>query len=109
MKDWGAKRIRQERVTTLGDDAYRLPQIKIWVQKFGKGHLSCKSVPCAGRLPLIREPQRKRFLEKHPFASARGIVHHVLTTLPAVKAILQRELRMKKCLRRRRIHLLSSP
>jgi hypothetical protein len=29
MKDWGAKRIRQEPVATLGDEAYGVSQIKI--------------------------------------------------------------------------------
>jgi hypothetical protein len=34
MKDWGAKEIHQEPVTTLGEDAYGVSQINIWLPKF---------------------------------------------------------------------------
>jgi hypothetical protein len=34
MNDWGAKEIHQERVTTLGEDAYGVSQINMWLQKF---------------------------------------------------------------------------
>jgi hypothetical protein len=48
MKDWGAKRIHQELVITLGDDVYGVSQIKIWLQKFRNGDLSCKDFTLAG-------------------------------------------------------------
>jgi hypothetical protein len=32
MKDWGAKRIHQDLVTTLSDNAYGVSQIKIWLK-----------------------------------------------------------------------------
>jgi hypothetical protein len=34
IKDWGAKRIHQELITTLGDDACGMSQIKMWLQRF---------------------------------------------------------------------------
>jgi hypothetical protein len=39
-------------MTTLGDDAYGLSQIKIWLQRFRTGDLSCSDLACAGRLIL---------------------------------------------------------
>jgi hypothetical protein len=45
MKDWGVKGIHEELVTTLGEEAYEESQIKIWLQKFRNGDLSCKDVP----------------------------------------------------------------
>jgi hypothetical protein len=63
MKDWGAKGIHQERVTTLGDDADRVSQIIIWLQKFRNGNSSCKDIPRVGRPPLALGPPLKTFPE----------------------------------------------
>jgi hypothetical protein len=41
-------------------------------------------------------PQLKALLEKYPFSSSRVIAQHFLVTIPTVKEILQRELRMRK-------------
>jgi hypothetical protein len=32
----------EELITTLGNDAYHLSQIKTWLQRFNNGDLSCK-------------------------------------------------------------------
>jgi hypothetical protein len=45
LKGWDAKRIHKELMSTLGDDSYRVSQIKIWLQKFRNGDLSCKDSP----------------------------------------------------------------
>jgi hypothetical protein len=45
-------------------------------------------------------PQVEAFLQKYPFASARRIAKHLLTTACTVKEIIQRELGMKKFSRR---------
>jgi hypothetical protein len=34
MKGWGSKEIHDELITTIGDDASGLSQIKIWLSKF---------------------------------------------------------------------------
>jgi hypothetical protein len=34
LKGWGAKRIHEELIITLGDDSHGVSQIKIWIQKF---------------------------------------------------------------------------
>jgi hypothetical protein len=96
MSDRGAKRIHQELVTTPGDDANRPSQIKIWLQKFRNGSLSCKEVPRPGRPPLTRGPQPSTFLEKYPFSSARVIAQHFFTIAPPIRDIFQRELGMKQ-------------
>jgi hypothetical protein len=49
LKGWGAKRIHEELMSTLGDDSYRVSQIKIWLQKFTNGDLSRKDSPSSGR------------------------------------------------------------
>jgi hypothetical protein len=49
---WGAKRIHEELMSTLGDDSYTVSQIKIWLQKFRNGDLSCKDSP-RSRRPLL--------------------------------------------------------
>jgi hypothetical protein len=38
LKGWGAKRIYEELLSTLGDHSYAVAQIKIWLQKFRNGH-----------------------------------------------------------------------
>jgi histone-lysine N-methyltransferase SETMAR len=107
MKNWGAKKIYQELVTTLGADAYSRSQIKIWLQKFKNGDLSCMDLPRPGRPLLTLGPQLDAFLQKYPFASARELAHHFLTSVPTIKEILQRELGMKKFTRRWVPHFLS--
>jgi hypothetical protein len=46
-------------------------------------------------------------MQKYPFASARVIAQHFLTRVPTIKNILQRELEMRKVLRRWMPHFLS--
>jgi hypothetical protein len=82
------------------DDAYRLSQIKISLQRFRTGDLSCGDLPRAERPPLTLGLQVEPFLQKYLFASARIIAKHFLTTASIVKEILQRELRMRKFSRR---------
>jgi transposase len=107
LKGWGTKRIREELISTLSDDSYGVSQIKIWLQKFRNGDLSCKDSPRSGRPLLTLEPQLEAFMQKYPFASARVIAQHFLTTVPTVKDILQKELGMRKILRRCVPHFLS--
>jgi transposase len=107
LKGWGAKRIHEELMSTLGDDSYAVSQIKIWLQKFRNGDLSCKDSPRSGRPLLTLGPQLEVFISKYPFASARVIAQHFLTTVPTIKNILQRELRMRKFSWRRVPHFLS--
>jgi hypothetical protein len=99
LKDWGAKRIHEEPRSTLGD-SYAVLQIKIWLQKFRNGDLSCKDCPRSGRPLLTLEPQLEAFMQKCPFASARAIAQHFLTTVPTIKDILQKGLGMTKFSRR---------
>jgi hypothetical protein len=46
-------------------------------------------------------------MQKYPFASARVIAHHFLTTVPTIRDILERELGMRKFSRRWVPHFLS--
>jgi hypothetical protein len=95
-------------MSTLGDDSYAVSQIKIWLQKFRNGDLSCKDSPRSERPLLTLGPQLEAFLQKDPFASTRVIAQHFLTTVPTIKDILQRDLGMRKCSRRWVLHFLSS-
>jgi transposase len=107
LKGWGAKRIHEELTSTLGDDSYGVSEIKLWLQKFRNGDLFCKDSPRSGRPLLTLGPQLEAFMQKYPFASARVIAQHFLTTVPPIKEILQRELRMRKFPRRWVPHFLS--
>jgi transposase len=62
LKDWGAKRIHEELMSTLGDDSYTVSQIKTWLQKFRNGDLSCKDSPRSGRPLLTLGPQLEAFM-----------------------------------------------
>jgi transposase len=107
LKGWGAKRIHEELMSTLGDDSYGLSQIKIWLQRFRNGDLSSKDSPPSGRPLLTLGPQLEAFMQKYLFASARAIAQHLLTTVPTIKDILQRELGIRKFSRRWVPHFLS--
>jgi hypothetical protein len=96
LKAWAAKRIHEELMGTLGNDSCAVSQITIWLQKFTNGDLSCKDSPRSGRPLLTLGPQLEAFMQKYPFASARVIAQPFLTTVPAIKDILQRELGMRK-------------
>jgi hypothetical protein len=95
-------------MSTLGDDSYAVSQIKIWLQKFRNGDLSCKDSPHSGGPLLTLGPQIEAFMQKYPFTSARVIAQHFLTTIPAINDVLQRELWMRKLPRRGVPHFLSS-
>jgi hypothetical protein len=73
LKGWGSQKIHQELMNTLWDDAYGLYQIKIWLQKFRTGDLSCSVLLRAGRRPLTLGLQVEIFLHKYLFASAHII------------------------------------
>jgi transposase len=107
LKGWGAKRIHEELISTLGDDSYTVSQSKIWLQTFRNGELSCKDSPRSGRPFLTLESQLEAFMQKCPFASARVIAQHFLTTIATIKNILQRELEMRNISRRWVPHFLS--
>jgi hypothetical protein len=94
------EKIHQELMSTLVDNAHRLSQIKIWLQKFRTGDLSCSDLPGAGRRPLTLGPQVDAFLQKYPFASAHIIAKHFLMTASIVKEIFQTELGLRQFLRR---------
>jgi hypothetical protein len=95
LKGWGAKRTHEELMSTLGEDSYGVSQIRIWLQKFRIGDLSCKDSPRSGRPLLTLGPQLKVFMSKYPFTSTRVIAQHFLTTVPSIKDIFQRELGME--------------
>jgi hypothetical protein len=94
-------------MSTLGDDAHGLPQIKIWLQRFRTGDLSCSDLSRAGRPPLTSGPQVEAFRQKYPFASTCIIANYFLTTSSTVKEILQRELGMRNFSRRWVPHSMS--
>jgi hypothetical protein len=108
MKGWGARLTHQQSTNTLANGADGPSEIKIWPQTLKCGDLSCKNLPRAGRQPLTLAPQLEAFLlQKYPFASARVIAQHFLTTVRTVKDILQRELGMKRISRRSVPHLMN--
>jgi hypothetical protein len=83
---------------TLGNDAYGLSQINIWLDRFRTGDLSCNDLPSAERPALTFRPQGEAFLQKYAFVNARTIAQHFLTFASIVKEILQRKLeRAKAC------------
>jgi hypothetical protein len=73
LKGWGSKKIHKEVMNILGDDAYGLFQIKIWLQRLRTRNLSCSDLPRAVRPPLPVGAQFEAFPQKYPFASARMI------------------------------------
>jgi hypothetical protein len=87
-------------MTTLRDDTHALSQIKIWLQVFRTGDPLCRDLPRAAGPSLTVGRQVEAFPQKHPFASPRMIAKPFLTTAPAVKESLQRELEMRKFSRR---------
>jgi hypothetical protein len=91
MKNWRAHSVT---------NSYGVSQIKIWFQKFRNGDLSCKDSPRSGRHLLTLWPQLEAFMQKYPFASARVIAQHFITTVLTIKDILQRELGMRRFSRR---------
>jgi hypothetical protein len=107
LKGCGSKKIHQELMSTLGDDVCWLSQIKIWLQRFRIGSLSCSDLPRAGRSPLTLGLQVETFLQKYRFASARIIAKQFLTNASTVEEILQREWGMTKFSRRCVSHSLS--
>jgi hypothetical protein len=94
-------------MTRLGNDSYRVSQIKTWLQKFWNRDLSYKDSPRSGRPLLTLGPQFDASVQKYPFASARVITQHFLTTVPTIKDILQRETGVRKFSRRWAPHFLS--
>jgi hypothetical protein len=92
LKGWESKKNHQGLMIILGDDAYGLSQIKIWLQRFRTGYLSCSDLPRAESPPLTFGPQVEAFFQRYPLASARIITKHFLVTASTVKEILQREL-----------------
>jgi transposase len=108
IKDWDAEEIHQELDTTLGDGAYGVSHIKIWLQRFRNDDLSCKGVPRPGRPPLTRGRQLRISLEKLPFASARVLSQPFLRGFHTIKNLPQRELGMTTFSRRRVPDVLTS-
>jgi hypothetical protein len=88
-------KIHQELATTLGADAYARSQIKIWLQKFRNGNLSCKNAPRTRRPLLTLGPQLAAFLQKFRFASTMVLAQHFLTNMRMIKEILQRDMGLK--------------
>jgi hypothetical protein len=95
LKGWGSKKIHQKLMSTLGDDAYGLSQIKIWLWRLRTGDLSGGDFLRVGQSPLTLERQVDAFFQNYPFASVCIIAKHFPTTAYTVKEILQRELGMK--------------
>jgi hypothetical protein len=85
LKGWESKTIHQEPISTFRDYAHRMSQIKIWLQRFRTEDLSCNDLTRAGPLPLTLGPQVEAFLQRYPFASARIIAKHFVTTVFPVK------------------------
>jgi hypothetical protein len=56
------KKIHEELITALGDDAYHLLQIKTWLQRFKNDDLSCKDHSRPGRPVLTLVSQLEAFL-----------------------------------------------
>jgi transposase len=96
LKDWGDKRIHEELMNTLGDDSYGVSQIKIWLQQFRNGGLSCKDSPRSSRPLVTLGPQLEAFMQNYPCVSPRVIARHFLTAVLTIKDIIQRELGMRK-------------
>jgi hypothetical protein len=90
LKGWGAKRIHEELMSTLGDDSYGVSQIKIWLRKFRNGDLSRKDSPLSGQPLLTLGPQLEAFMQQYPFANARVMSQHFLTTVPTITDIIRR-------------------
>jgi hypothetical protein len=100
IKGSGGKKIHQEFTSTFGEDAWGWSQIKISLRRVERGDFPCTDIPPRGRRPLTWDRQSQAFLQKYPFASARAIAKHFLTTVPTVKEILQRTLVTRKFSRR---------
>jgi hypothetical protein len=101
------EKIHQELMSTLGDDPYGLSPIKISLQRFRTGDLSYCDLPRAGQPPLTLGPQVEALLQKSPFAKARRIAKHFLTTASTARKFFRENLGMRKFSRRWVSHSLS--
>jgi hypothetical protein len=86
------KTAHQELMTILGVNAYGPCQIKILLQKFRNGDLSCMDAPRTGRSPLTLGLTLAPFLQTHLFASVRVLGQYFLMMVPTIKEIRPREL-----------------
>jgi hypothetical protein len=100
MKGWRAKWICEELLNALSADAYGQSHSKTWSQKFKTDNLSCQDLPRAGRALLTLGPQLEVFLGKYRFATSWMILRHFRVSMPTAKAILRRELGIRKLSRR---------
>jgi hypothetical protein len=76
-KGWGSTKLHGELITTLGDDAYHLSQIKTWLQRFKNGDLSSKDHSRPGRPVLILGSQLEAFLF---YGKVANSISYILST-----------------------------
>jgi hypothetical protein len=72
--------------------------VKRWLRKFKSGDLSCRDEPRPRRMLTILGPVLKKFLDKCPFASTKGMSRYFSISPPTVKEILRRELELESIL-----------
>jgi hypothetical protein len=83
-------------MSTLGEAAYGLSQIKIESQRFRTGDLSWSDLPRAARPRLTLGPQVEVLLQKYSFASASIIVKHFLTIAARLEQDWRRSTKVTK-------------
>jgi hypothetical protein len=101
LKKWEKKKTTAELESTFQGSVLARAPAKRWLRKFKTGDLSCSGQPRPGRLVL------KKFLEKHPFTSAKIMSRQFRIFSPIVKKILSHELGLQKYTRRWVPHELS--
>jgi transposase len=107
LKRWENKRITAELESTFQGSSLSNTTVKRWLRKFKSGDLSCSDEIRPGRPLTILGPVLKKFLQKHPFASAKVMSTHFDISPPTVKEILSRELGLRKYIPRWVPHELS--
>jgi transposase len=96
VKGCGNRRITAELESTFQGSTLSRTIVKRWLRKFKSGDLSCPDENRPARPLTILGPVLKKFLDKHPFASAKVLSRHFDISPPTVKEILHRELGLRK-------------
>jgi hypothetical protein len=95
-------------VSTLQDNAISLSIVKKWLRRFKSGDFSCGDEERPGRSLISLGPALQRFLKKFPFMSVRVMAGHFSVNRTAIKNSFDRELGLRKFIRRWVSQILSA-
>jgi transposase len=107
VKGWSNKNITAKPEATFHDSAVSNSMVKRWIRKFNNGDFSCDDDCRPGRPMAIFGLVLQKFLDTYRFSSTKVISRRFRISPPTAKAILRRELGLKKFSSRLVPHLVS--